>query len=260
MVKLCEGPGQPFADGATVIVAVTGALVVLITLNDGISPVPPAARPIEVLSLAQLKPVPLTAPVKLIALVVAPLHKIWLAGCTTLGVGLTVMVKLCAAAVQLLAEGVTVIVAVTGALVVLIAIKDGILPVPLATRPIEVLSLAQLKFVPLTAPVKFIALVDEPLHKTWLAGSTTLGVGLTVMVKLCEGPGHPNAVGVTVIVAVTGTLVVLIAVKAGILPVPPAAKPIEVLLLAQLKTVLPTAPLKFIALVAAPLHKLWLPG
>jgi len=85
-------------------------------------------------------------------------------------------------------------------------------------------------------------------------------VGFTIIVKLFAGPGHPFAVGVTVIVAVTGTLVVLIAVKAGISPVPPAAKPIEVLLLVQLKTVLLTAPLKFIALVAAPLHKLWLPG
>lgn len=61
-------------------------------------------------------------------------------------------------------------------------------------------------------------------------------------------------------VAVTGALVVLMAVNAGIFPVPPAAKPIDVLLFVQLKTVLLTLPLKFTALVADPLHKFWLTG
>ena len=62
----------------------------------------------------------------------------------------------------------------------------------------------------------------------------TLGVGFTVMVKFCAAPGHPFANGVTVIVAVTGALVVLIAVNDGISPVPLAPRPIAVLLLLQL--------------------------
>jgi len=81
-----------------------------------------------------------------------------------------------------------------------------------------------------------------------------LGVGLTVIVNVCAAPGHPAADGVTVIVAVTGALVKLIAVNAGIFPLPLAAKPIAVLLFVQLKVVPLTAPEKVIRLVVAPLH------
>jgi hypothetical protein len=55
-------------------------------------------------------------------------------------------------------------------------------------------------------------------------------------------------------VAVTGALVALVAVKLAILPVPAAARPIVVLLFVQLNTVPATAPVKFTAAVAAPLH------
>jgi hypothetical protein len=144
MVKTCAGPGQLFASGVTMIVAVTGALVKLIAVNDGISPLPLAAKPMEILSLVQLKMVPLTDPAKFIALVAASLHKTWLAGCTTSGVGFTVMVKLCAGPVQLFASGVTMMVAVTGALVILTAVNDGIFPVPLAAKPMETSLLVQL--------------------------------------------------------------------------------------------------------------------
>ena len=58
------------------------------------------------------------------------------------------------------------------------------------------------------------------------------------MVKLIEGPVQLTPpfvkIGVTVIVAVTGALVLLMAVKAAILPVPDAVSPIDVLLLVQL--------------------------
>ena len=40
--------------GVTVIVAITGAVVVLVTVNAEIFPVPPAARPTEVFELTQL--------------------------------------------------------------------------------------------------------------------------------------------------------------------------------------------------------------
>ena len=92
---------------------------------------------------------------------------------------------------QLFADGITVIVAVIGALVVFVAVNDGIFPLPLAAKPMEVLLFVQLNPVPLTAPEKFIALVVALLHKDWLAGCTTLGVGLTAIVKLCKVPGHP---------------------------------------------------------------------
>jgi len=82
-----------------------------------------------------------------------------------------------------------------------------------------------------------------------------LGVGLTVMVNVWAAPGQPAADGVTVIVAVTGVLVKLMAVNAGIFPLPDAAKPIDVLLFVQLKVVPLTAPEKATRFVEAPLHK-----
>ena len=76
MVNVCGIPGHPAADGVTVIVAVTGALVKLVAVKDGIFPLPAAPRPIVVLLFVQLKVVPLTAPAKATRLVAAPLHKV----------------------------------------------------------------------------------------------------------------------------------------------------------------------------------------
>ena len=76
MVNVCGKPVQPFAKGVTVIVAVTGALVIFTALKAGILPMPLAARPIEVLLLIQVKVVPVTAPENAIAFVAAPLHNI----------------------------------------------------------------------------------------------------------------------------------------------------------------------------------------
>ena len=126
---------------------------------------------------------------------------------------------------------------------------------PLAARPMEGSLFVQLKVVPLTAPVKFTAPVATALHKVWPAGSATFGVGLTVIVKLCAAPGQPFALGVTVIVAATGALVILIAANEEILPLPFLAKPIEGLLFVQVKVVPLTGPVKFIAVVADALHK-----
>ena len=67
-------PMHPFAVGTTVIVAVTGALVPLVAVNDGILPVPFAARPIDGVLLLHAKVVPETGLLKLMAAVVAPLQ------------------------------------------------------------------------------------------------------------------------------------------------------------------------------------------
>lgn len=42
--------------------------------------------------------------------------------------------------------------------------------------------------VPNTDPVKLTAAVADPTHNTWLATGLTVGVGLTVMVKVCDVP------------------------------------------------------------------------
>ena len=183
---------QPFAVGVTVIVAVTGLLVLLVAVKAAILPVPDAASPMLVLLFVQLNVVPATAPVKFTAVVVAPLHNVWLATAFTVGVGFTVIVNVVGVPVQvtplLVYVGVTVIVATTGALVGLVAVKDAILPVPDAARPMLVLLLVQLYTVFAPLPVKITAAVGAPLHTAWLATAFTVGVGLTVIVNVIVGP------------------------------------------------------------------------
>ncbi len=61
-------------------------------------------------------------------------------------------------------------------------------------------------------------------------------------------------------VAVIGRLVAFTAMKAGISPVPLAARPMAVLLLVQLNTVPATVPVKFTGAVNTPAHNAWLAG
>ena len=61
------------------------------------------------------------------------------------------------------------------------------------------------------------------------------------MVNVPAFPLHPPAVGVMVIVATTLAPPVFTALNEAILPLPIAAKPMEVVLFVQLKTVLGTA-------------------
>ena len=227
MVNVVCGPVQPFAKGPTVIVATTGTVPELIAVNDGIFPTPLSAKPMEGLLLLQTKVVPATGPLKLTAVVDAPLHTTWLATGFTLGVGLTVMVKVICGPVQPFAKGPTVMVATTGAIPELIARKDGIFPVPLEASPMDGVSLLQTKVVPATGPLKLTADVACPLHNTWLAMGLTDGVGFTVIVKVIGIPVHPVEEGVTVIVAVTGAAPRFVAVNDGISPVPVNGRPME---------------------------------
>ena len=144
IVNVLGIPGQPFAVIETVMVAVTGTLELLIAVNGGMVPVPAAARPIRGLSFIQLKVAPLTAVAKVIVFVVTPVQYIWSAGWVIAGNGLTVIVNTFAGLEHPLALAITVIVAVTGCVVLLIAVNDGILPEPLAAKPISVLSFVQL--------------------------------------------------------------------------------------------------------------------
>jgi hypothetical protein len=114
--------------------------------------------------------------------VLAPLQITWFDTAFTVGVGLTVIVKVRGVPLHPLALGVTVIVATTGVVPVFTAVNEAIAPVPLATRPIDGVLLVQLYTVPVTAPLKVTAVVFEPLHTAWLATVFTVGVGLTVIV------------------------------------------------------------------------------
>lgn len=86
----------------------------------------------------------------------------------TVGIGLTVIVKVTGSPLQIIlpmvAVGVTVIVAVKGDVPAFVATKDGISPVPLAANPMDVLLFVQLNTVPAMAPEKATAAVDELLH------------------------------------------------------------------------------------------------
>ena len=86
--------------------------------------------------------------------------------------------------------------------------------------------------------------------------------GFTVIVNVIGVPVQvtPPLVydGVTVIVATTGVVPVFTAVNDAMLPVPLAARPIDVVLFVQLNTVPVTAPLKVTAAVAEPVQTDWL--
>jgi hypothetical protein len=62
-----------------------------------------------------------------------------------------------------------------------------------------------------------------------LTGFTT-GEGFTVTVKVVAAPGQPLMVAVTFTVAVTTLIELLIAVKAGIFPVPTVPNPTSAVL------------------------------
>jgi len=131
---------------------------------------------------------------------------------------------------------ITVKVATTGAPVVLIAVKLGILPTPSGPWPIWAPVCVQVYTIvpPVVGLVKFTAAVAVLLHTTWLAGWFTTGVGLTVIVKLIGCPAHPLATGVTVIVATSGALVLLVAINDAMSPVPAGARPMAGVSLVQL--------------------------
>ena len=92
--------------------------------------------------------VPATAPVNVTRLLDEPGHKAWLDGAFTVGLGFTVMIKFCGVPLQvapaLVYDGVTVIVAVIAVVPALVAVKLGMLPDPLAPKPIAVLLFDQL--------------------------------------------------------------------------------------------------------------------
>ena len=134
--------------------------------------------------------------------------------------------------------GVTVMVAVMGDAPALVAVNDGTFPAPLAARPMAVLLFAQLNVVPLTELLNTVIPADAPLQYTWLATAFTVPAGFTMIVKVLLVPKQLTPpftnVGVTVMVAVTGAVLVLLAVKDKMFPEPLAARPIDGVLLTQL--------------------------
>ena len=124
---------------------------------------------------------------------------------------------------------VTVIVLVIGLLVALVAVNEGTFPVPDAPNPIAVFEFVHPKVAPVVGLVKLLAETVAPAQTVIFETAFTVGDGLTVIVNVSGVPEQPLALGVTVIVLVIGLLVVFVAVKDGMFPVPDAASPTDVL-------------------------------
>ena len=125
----------------------------------------------------------------------------------------------------------------------LVAVKLAMLPVPAAANPIDGVLFVQLNTVPGTKLVNVTAVVGAPLHTVWFATGFTFGVGFTVIVKitgwLTQVTPRFVYVATTVIVAVSGADVLLMATKLGILPTPLSAKPICAPVCVQVYTIVP---------------------
>ena len=99
---------------------------------------------------------------------------------------------------QVLATGVTVTVSTAIEFSELSAVKEAILPEPVAAMPIVVLVLVQLYVAPDTEPLKTTGAVGVLLHRVWLVGVLATGTGLTVTVILVAEPTQEPAVEVGV--------------------------------------------------------------
>jgi len=159
----------------------------------------------------------------------------------TVAVGLTVTVNVDGVPVHPFAVGVTVIVAVIGDVPILLAVYAAIFPVPLVPKPTLVDDVHE-KVVPLTGPLKLIAVPEAPLQCILLEMLLTVAVGLIVTVNVVGVPVHPFAVGVTMIFALIAAVVALVVVNEGIFPEPLAASPIAVLLFVHVNVVPLTGP------------------
>ena len=184
MVNTFDGPLQfapLFVFGVTVIVAMTGVVPVFIAGKEVMSPEPLAANPMLVLLFVHVYPLPV--PEKMMVVVLAPLQTLWFAGCVTVGLGLTVTVKL-DWLLQPELVAVTLMVELMGDAVVLVAVKVGMgLVVPKGCmRPIPVFEFVQLKFV---VPEELLENAKGPTglpgQVIMLAGTVRLGRGLTVI-------------------------------------------------------------------------------
>ena len=166
-------------------VAVIADVVPLVALKPGTFPVPLALSPMLVLLLVQVKVAPAGTLVKLVPATAVPGHTVLFAGTVagfTIGLGLTVMVKVFDVPAQPFTVGVTVMVPVMGVLPELVEVKPGTLPVPLAPSPMEVLLFVQAKVPPVGVLVKVDAGTATPGHTLILAGTLATGIGLTVIV------------------------------------------------------------------------------
>ena len=141
----------------------------------------------------------------------------------------------------------------------LVPLNEFIFPEPEAGRPMLVLLFVQLKVVPETLEEKGTDVVNCPLQTLWEFNVfEMLGVGLTVIVKFCDTPAHPFAVGITFMDPWIGEFDVFVAVYEEIDETPEAGRPILLFEFVQEKVDPDMVELKVIVLVFMLLQKVWL--
>ena len=194
------GPGQPLAVGVIVYVTVPAVVPELLSVCAGMFPVPLAVNPVmpAVPAAVQLKVVPGVVEVSEAIDVVAPLQIDCAAGNVTCGVGSIIIVKFTGVPLQPLAVGVIANTTESITLPVLVIVWAGMVPVPLAVKPVRLpLELAiQAKVEPAVVEVGVTAVLVPALHMVCEGIGLTFGNGFTVIVSFTAGPGQPLAVGV----------------------------------------------------------------
>jgi hypothetical protein len=230
-IKLVALPGHELAVGVTIYITVPAVVPAFVSACAIVAPLDADApvMPPVIAPMVQLNVAPVTLLAKAI-FVVAPLHIVSGLAVVTFGVGLTVTIKLVGLPGQELAVGVTIYItvpAVVPAFVsacAIVAPLDAVAPV----IPPVIAPMVQLKVAPVTLLAKAIFVV-APLQIVNGLAVVTSGVGLTVIVKVFDGPtqlaGAFASVGVTIIVATTGVVPAFAAVNEAIFPVPDAASP-----------------------------------
>ena len=234
--------------GVTVYLTTAGELEVLVSAWAIVEPLlfeKPLAVPLvnaavqEYVTVAPVmaldKPMPVVAPEQRVC---------WVGVAITVGVGFTVISTVMGVPLQVPIIGVTVYLTTAVELLVFVSAWAIVLPLPLE-KPLAVplVNDAAQEYVtvaPVMAVDKPIPVVEPEQRVCWVGVAITVGVGSTLIVKLCEVPGQPTDplvnVGVTVMVAVIGEGPLLVAVKDGIpVEVPPlfAANPMPGVSLVQ---------------------------
>ena len=225
--KLLDSPVQPLLTGVTMMVAYSTSPsgVWLVKL---MGPLPARFKPMSTLSLVQVNVAP-GVPVGEI-LMICPAQRVRFGNWVTLGKGKTVTIKVRGVPGQPNSEGVTVMLPVV--VVVTVAAISFRSPEPLKGTPVAPLLLVQVYVAPEELPVKEAKMASFA-QTVKLGIGSTVGMGLTVMVKVCGSPTQLPKEGVTVMVPVSGKPLGALPVKLNWLPVPAGPRPMAGLSLAQ---------------------------
>ena len=146
-------------------------------------PVPDAPKPMEVLLFVHEKLAPDGVLLKDTAGTDSPSQTNSFGTTDTIGFAFIVMVNVLAFPVHPLSVGITVIIPLILLVVELLAVKEGILPLPEAARPMLVFEFVQLNAAPPSGNIEteFCETI-VPLQKPGLGGNVTDGFGCIVIV------------------------------------------------------------------------------